>query len=378
MRQTISILALSWRDIKSKDMGGAEILTHEMFKGGISEGMKITHIAPSEPGLPEREIIDGVEYLRMGGMYSVIFKAIRYYRKNRLKFDFVIDQCNTHRFFTPLWVERKKRIFLIYQLTREIWDINLKKPLSTIGKIMETPMLRLNRRDIAITESESTRQDLIDVGFKPDNVYVVPIGLKDELLSKTITLGEKDSNDFIYVGRYASYKGIDHTVKAFGIVHKKYNDIKLRIVGKTNNQYVKEVLAPICEEMGITIGEAKENDVITCGFVSEEEKYELMSNSKALIFPSIREGWGMIVSEAGALGTPSITYDAPGMRDAVDFGKAGYMCIPGSYEDISKKMLQCLEDKEEYMYMQEKAYNYSRKFSFNESGVQFVKVIKSL
>lgn len=372
----IKILALSWRDIRSKGMGGAEILTHEMFKGGIKEGMEITHIAPESPELPKEEVIDGVKYLRMGNTLSVILKAMKYYKANRDKFDVVIDQCNTHRFFTPFWVEKEKRVFLIYQLTREIWDINLKKPFSTIGKVLETPMLKLNRKDTAITESESTRQDLINVGFNGDKVHIVPIGLNEAFLSREVQLGEKSTNDFIYVGRYASYKGIDHTVKAYATVHKKYSDSKLRIVGKKNDQYIKDVLEPICRENNITIGDSEDNNVVTCGFVSDEEKQNLMIKSRALIFPSMREGWGMIVSEAGALGTPSITYDAPGMRDAVNFGDAGYMCKPGSIDELTDKMLCCIEKSDEYFEIQKKAYDYSRTFSFEESGNQFAKVIK--
>ena len=88
-----------------------------------------------------------------------------YYKKNRKNIDFVVDQCNTHRFFTPFWVKRKKENFYIHQLTREIWDINLNPPISTIGKLMETPLLWIYRKDYTITVSNSTKKDLLEIGF---------------------------------------------------------------------------------------------------------------------------------------------------------------------------------------------------------------------
>ena len=43
----------------------------------------------------------------------------------------------------------------------------------------------------------------------------------------------------------------------------------------------------------------------------------------ALMFPSIREGWRIPVTEAGCVGTPSIVYDLPGIREVADYGRTG-------------------------------------------------------
>ena len=140
-----TILALSWRDIKSPNAGGAEVHTHEMLKRADKSKYRIYHLATRAKNQPESEVIDGVTYLRHGNALTVILAAIQFYRKNRNNIDFVIDQCNTHRFFTPFWVPARKRIFYIHQLTKEIWDYSAKFPLSTIGKLTEEWMLRLNR-----------------------------------------------------------------------------------------------------------------------------------------------------------------------------------------------------------------------------------------
>lgn len=139
--------------------------THELLSGVDMNCYRVIHLAAQYENLTDDEVIDGVNYIRKGNVFSVIWYAFLYYKKNRKNIDFVVDQCNTHRFFTPFWVKRKKRIFYIHQLTREIWDINLNPPISTIGKLMETPLLWIYRKDYTITVSNSTKKDLLEIGF---------------------------------------------------------------------------------------------------------------------------------------------------------------------------------------------------------------------
>ena len=113
----LTILALSWRDIKAPKSGGAEVHTHEMLSRADKSKYEIIHFSPRIGDAPKKEIIDGVTYLRSGNIITVIFEAMKYYKRHRNQIDFVIDQCNTHRFFTPFWVEPDKRIFYIHQLT---------------------------------------------------------------------------------------------------------------------------------------------------------------------------------------------------------------------------------------------------------------------
>lgn len=362
-RKKISVLALSWRDIKSPTAGGAEVNTHEIFRRLDKEKFEITHFAPLYPGQNREEYIDGIRYIRRGNVLSVIMYAMVHYKRNKEKYDFVIDQCNTHRFFTPLWVEQDKRIFLIYQLTREIWDINCAFPINIIGKKLENTMLRIYRNDITITESESTKKDLMEIGFIESNINVIPIIMKIAPWEKQEFLKKNDTPTFTYVGRYAKYKGIDDAIEAIGILKEKKINTKLIIIGKKNQEYISKVLEPICARYSLSISDNEETaDIITKGYISEDEKLEILSKSKALVFPSNREGWGIPISEAAYVGTPSIVYNSPGIRDAVNFGKAGYLCERNSPKSIAKKMCEILDDNQMYEIMRDKAYDFSKSY----------------
>jgi len=375
----INILSLSWRDIRSPKAGGAEVHTHEMLKRLDKNKYHVVHISMANKERPEKENIDGVNYIRKGNPLTVIIDAFFFYRKNRHKIDYVIDQCNTHRFFTSFWVPKKKRIFYIHQLTREIWDINMPFPLNIIGKVSENLMLKLNKHDRTITVSHDTEKELRELGFDND-IKIIHNGVSFEPWKEEQWLKKGNAPVFIYVGRYSPYKGINVAVEAVAKLKKQYPDAKLWILGKKNEEFIDTYLKPICKKYDISIGDAiaedvlKENgemdtaDIVSLGFVSEEDKLKLLSKAHALVFPSIREGWGIPVTEAGCVGTPTIVYKSPGIHEAVDYGNAGYVCSKNDVDGLLIQMKRVAENKEEYEILRHKAYDFSSQFLWDKVG----------
>ncbi|MCC8050025.1 MAG: glycosyltransferase family 4 protein [Clostridiales bacterium] len=370
-----TILLLNWRDIKNPKAGGAEVHTHEMIKRSAGTKYRTIHISPMFPDALDSECIDGVHYIRRGGPFSVIFWAFLYYKRNHTNIDIVIDQCNAHRFFTKFWVPKRKRIFYTHQLYRELWDIMLPGVAGKVGKALESPLLRLNKNDTTITVSESTKNGLIEVGFKPENIFLIPNGLNFHPKSFSELKEKGKTPIFIYVGRFVPYKGINKAVEAFCRVHQEYPDSKLWIVGRTDEDYVAQVLHPICVEYNVTDGAKDNDDIRYFGFVSEQKKYDLLEKAVAQLFPATREGWGIVITEAAVMGTPSIVSNCPGCVDAVDHGNAGYLCHENTVDEIVKYMKDAIENKEEYETMRKKAYNYSVQFNWDNSAQFFDQLI---
>jgi glycosyltransferase involved in cell wall biosynthesis len=49
-----------------------------------------------------------------------------------------------------------------------------------------------------------------------------------------------------------------------------------------------------------------------------------LSRAHIILVPAVREGWGLVVTEANAMGTPAIGYDdVPGLRDSIRHGETG-------------------------------------------------------
>ena len=371
----ITILSLSWRDITSPNAGGAEVHTHEMLRRADKSKYRIYHLSTRKKGQPEREVIDGVMYLRHGNALTVILAAMRFYMVNRYQIDFVIDQCNTHRFFTPFWVAPEKRIFYIHQLTKEIWDYSAKFPLSKIGKLLEESFLRMNRQDPVITVSESTRNELIERGYNSDKIKIIYNGVSFEPWTRDKWCLKEEKPTFIYAGRYSPYKGIEVAVEALAKIKKDYPEARLWIIGRKNQEYVNKNLMPICKANHLSwedaTGENPKGDIVSWGYVTEEKKRELLSRSWALLFPSIREGWGIPGTEAGCVGTPCIAFNSPGIREAVDYGKAGYMCAENSVNALAHQMHLAISDKAVYHEKRERAYVFSQQFVWDKAGKAF-------
>jgi glycosyltransferase involved in cell wall biosynthesis len=358
----MKILIFNWRDIKNPEAGGAEVFTHENAKRWVKNGNEVTLFTSEFKGCDNKEVIDGVRIIRAGTKYSVYRKAKGYYKRYFSKegFDVVIDEINTRPFLTPKFVNKGEKIIaLIHQLAREYWWYETPFPIDFMGYyFLENKWLR-NYGDIpTVTVSESTKRDLLDLGFK--NVMVVPEGLN---FKPPDNANKKEENPVvIYVGRLKRAKRPDHAIKAFEMVKKEMPEAHLWIVG---DGYLRKDL-----ENGACDG------VTFFGYVSEREKIELLSKAWVLVNPSVREGWGINIIEANACGTPCIAYDVPGLRDSIIDEETGILVEEnGNVKRLAETMMRVLEDKELREKLSTNALMHSKSFSWHKSAVEFLKAI---
>jgi glycosyltransferase involved in cell wall biosynthesis len=375
------ILFLSWRDIKHPKKGGAEVYTHEVLKRLVERGMEIEHYSVLFDDGVREEFIDGVRYIRSGNNATVIIHAMAHYFRHQSEIALVVDQCNTHRFFTSWWIPHSKRVFFIHQLTREIWQQMYPGTKGQVGNVMETLMLKMNRHDNTITVSESTRCDLLSVGFDPKRVVIAPEGLVFEPWSPE-DFCEKEGNTLLYAGRINPYKGVEVCIQALAKLRAEGRNTRLWVVGKGDPEYINNRLKPLIESLGLNysegMGDPRTHDVHFFGFVSSYDLKNLMSRSKALLFASQREGWGLTVSESAIVGTPSVVWPSQGLIDAVHFGRAGYLCAKKDVDSMVEQIGRIFDDPDEYQKIRMDAYEFACTLSFNRSADVFESCLKQL
>jgi len=361
--ETLRILVFNWRDIKNPEAGGAEVFTHENAKRWIKMGHEVTLFTSEFNGCKKEEIIDGVKVVRAGGRYFVYMKAREYYKKyfSKEKFDVVIDEINTVPFFTPKFVKDRERIVaLIHQLAREYWFYETSFPINIMGYyFFENRWLKYYNKIPTVTVSESTKMDLINLGFK--KVFTVPEGISFNPL-KEVPDKEKEPT-VIYLGRLKRAKRPDLVINAFKVVKEKISNAKLWIVG---DGYLRKDLEKIAPD-----------GVKFFGHVSEEEKIDLLSKAWVMVNPSIREGWGINVIEANACGTPAIAYDIPGLRDSIMDEKTGLLVKEnGDVEKLAEAIIKILEDEMLRKTLSANALEYSKNFSWDKAAQEFEKILK--
>jgi glycosyltransferase involved in cell wall biosynthesis len=258
-------------------------------------------------------------------------------------------------FFTPLWAGIPV-FMLIFQLAREVWWYESPFPISAIGYAAEPLYLRIYRRTSVLTISRSTEQDLRRLGFI-GLITQVPIGIEK---TEPVALPKADTPTFLYVGRLAPSKRIEHMMQALARFRESAGNGTLWLVGSGSKHYHNS-LVKLARRLKI------QKNVVFWGHVSPLEKHRLMAKANALLMTSVREGWGLVVTEANAYGTPAIVYDVPGLRDSVRNEETG-LVVPSEPLHLSHGMIRMTTDPALYSRLTDEARRWSETFSFDAAA----------
>lgn len=139
-------------------------------------------------------------------------------------------------------------------------------------------------------------------GFKKINEYKNP--------SLTLPLGKGEKSYLLFIGRLEERKNIIGIIKAFEILKEHYKiPHKLVLAGKFGYgaEKIKEELK------NINCG----SDIILPGFISEEEKWELLKNVDVFLFPTFYEGFGIPILEAQSMGVPVVAGNNSSIQEIV-------------------------------------------------------------
>jgi len=186
-----------------------------------------------------------------------------------------------------------------------------------------------------ITVSESTKLDLVDLGFNPKRIKLISEGLDVKPILESELLEYEGSREPVWVslGQLSPMKNTLELVKAFLLFFSKTGVGRLLIAGGGGStNYGSKVLEYVSKN-------DKEGRIEYLGRVSEEKKMSLFKNNYALLQASVREGWGLTVSEAGLAGMPTVSYDVHGLRDSVVNGVTGLLAESNSAEGLAKAMV---------------------------------------
>ncbi|MEM3442379.1 MAG: glycosyltransferase family 4 protein [Candidatus Bathyarchaeia archaeon] len=360
--ESLKILVFNWRCWVNPAMGGAEVFTREVLSRWVRWGHEVTLFTSAFPGCRKKEVVDGVRVFRDGGKYLVYLKARKYYENyfSKENYDVVIDEINTRPFFAPKFVKNgEKIVVLIHQLAREYWFYEMPFPVSYVGYyFLEDRWLRNYVGFPTVTVSDSTKQDLLALGFK--NVYVVPEGLNFEPLGKVPA--KEDYPVVVYVGRLKRAKRPNHAIKAFRLVKESFPCAELWIVG--NGPFRRDLERMAFEGVKFYSG------------LSDGVRRELVRRAWVLVNPSVREGWGLNVVEANALGTPCVAYDVAGLRDSVVDGVTGLLSENENIKDLAEKIVRVLEDGPLRERLSINALEHAKKFNWDKTAEEFLKVLE--
>lgn len=188
-----------------------------------------------------------------------------------------------------------------------------------------------------ITVSENSRKDIITIAAVPhDKVTVVYNFIRPPYELDN----ERDGNFFLCISTLEPGKNIENTIRGFGKFLRNTGLLyKFYWVGRIGWVYTQDYLTQLIRNENL------QDAFILKGYLTEEEKKELLRNCTAIVYLSHYEGFGLPVLEGMTFNKIAIVSDNSSLPEVV--GKAGVLCSPVDIDSISDAMSYAVANRNE-------------------------------
>ena len=352
MQRKLRFLMLNWRDPENPASGGAERVSLAYLSALFQRGHDVWWFANSFPGCKDQSEMEGVQIVRGGGMGSSILSANRWYQ-SQAPFDLVIDQHHGIPWFAPWWTQTQC-VSYIHEVLGPIWSSFYRWPLDQVGRIQERWTHWLYRKTPFWTACQETEIMLRHHGI--ESIKRIPYGVHTQALPE---LPEKEITSplkLVVVSRLAPNKRIDHAIQSVRCLKDRQIDVKLSIIG------TGETL-PQLKEQTSQLG--LKDHVDFTGHLDEARKDQSLKEAHILLHTSIREGWGLNVIEANAMGTPSVVYPVAGLTESTLHDQTGRVSKEETPESLAEEMEFIIQHPGLYQDYRTNAWNQSKEFHWS-------------
>jgi colanic acid/amylovoran biosynthesis glycosyltransferase len=223
----------------------------------------------------------------------------------------------------------------------------------------------INQRKLVTANTEYTKSLLMDIGFKSDNIRVLPVGLDTSFYKLEQERIDNKTIDILFIGRITKFKGVSRIPEICNILirEKEIKNIVFKIIG--NIYYEAE------EELKKLKRKIEENDLNQyfqlIGPMTQKEIIEEMSKSHMYIMPGIcdsngrAENQGLVIQEAQAMQLPVVVTNAGGMKYGLIQNKTGFVVDQNNINDFADKLEFLINNPKERKQMGENARNFVEK-----------------
>ncbi len=366
----MNIVWFTWKDLDHPLAGGAEVVNEELAARLVVSGHNVTFLtagfASAQSNLSRR----GFRIIRTGNRYTNYLTSALYYLRHRheLAADLVIDECNTMPYFTGYYA-RTRTVLFFHMLCREIWFYELPFPLAQVGYLLEPLYLRLLKpKSTVIAVSNSTKQDLISHGFKAASIHLISEATNLAPLRNPDSATKFKTPTLLSHGSIRPMKRTLDQIKAFELAKAKIPNLRLIISGDASGPYGQKVLNYIKTS-------PYAGSIHYAGRTTPAAKLTLMQKSHAILVTSVKEGWGLIVTEAASQGTPAVVYDVDGLRDSVRPGVTGLIAASNTPEAMAEAIADLLANLDHYQYLRQAGLEWARTLTFDHSYIDFARAL---
>jgi glycosyltransferase involved in cell wall biosynthesis len=365
MTSPLRILVLNLRDITNPRAGGAERHLHELFSRLAARGHQVTLHCGSYRGARRGETVDGIRIVRRGGRFTTAIASIGFYLGHRGDFDVIVDYtCQLH-FLTPLYV-RLPRVAVAMHLVGDVYRHDLPLGVGRLFARWEAfSLARFYRHERFVAISESTAAELRHHGVDAAQIRVIHCGRHEPAppqVAKTVY------PSLVYHGRLKRYKRVNWLIESMPELRRAVPGVRLHIVGDGDQL---ATLKRKARRLNL------DGSVVFHGWLPDDQRWQVVGSSWLNLQPSLKEGWGLTVVEAGQCGVPSLASDACGLMDAVIPGETGELFDVSDRSDMVRRAVGLLGDRRGREAMGRRAADWANGFAWDKASLELEETLQT-
>ena len=306
-------------------------------------------------------------------MLSLWLRTFLYYRRRcRGRYDVVVTEgfggSRIPR-LTPLYV-REPIITEWRQVHRELFAAQYPRGLLPLLNLLERVTAQIHRKTKVLAYTPEGKQAFVQIGFRAENVFVVPVSLREEWLAQEPGPRGK-SPTIMWLGKFRRYKCPDHIVQAMPGIIDKVPNARLVLAGRHDDASYETELRALVGRLSLTKHVEFHFDL------TEEEKRALLRSSRVLALPSSVEGFGIVVLEANACGVPVVA--SSGVPESVVLAERNGLRYPfGDLEALAASVLRLLTDDSLFQKLSDGGLNFAKSFSWQAIGSQYDTAVRAV
>lgn len=348
---------------------GIETVIYNLAKN-LSKYADVTVYTSFANGGIEKENLDDYRILRtkelpfsignLGHLYHS-WKIIKKYRNEIEKEDILHDIGSMSPFWFKSFKAPSLTTFHHFEPPKTIGDYLANFPVQLL-------MQKESKADVIVAVSEFGKLDfLTSYSIKNKKVVVIPNGIDSQIFNSDDKSKLVRENTLFYAGVLIPRKGLINLIKALPQVVKEFNDLRVLIAG--NGPQKKELLA-YSKKLGVY------DNISFSGFIPIEELPKYYMSATAFIFPTLKEGFGMVALESMGCGTPVIASNIEPVKSIV--GDTGLFFEKENHISLAEQIITFLSDKNLQIRLSKKAAERAKKFSWDKIALQYMDLYSSL
>lgn len=328
--------------------GGTALYSFEMVKGLIENGASVYGIISNQ-----NEMLQEWKKLNLkklviiptySGKISCLISTIKFLLKNKYKIKNEFKNINIDVVYVPAFHIWSEYINELFPNAKKI--ITNHDPLPHSGNILKNKLIwiynkkSLKRANDIILLSEKFRTIVSKLyNKKLENVHVIPHGIFDFYNSfkvKKKSMYSKEKINFIFFGRIEKYKGLHVLSEAYKMLHQKYKDITLTIIGNGDFSEYEEEYSKL-----------EDITIINRWIKDEEVKYFFTGNNIITVLPYLDATQSGVINIAMMNKSLVIATNTGGIGEQVKNKKTGLLVSPNNVKELADTMEFAIKNKKE-------------------------------